>query len=71
MNSDELSLKLDELSKELQRMKDNLNTVQIAKHEREREIFELTESIRLAKHNIASKNLEIEQCQREYWRSRG
>lgn len=66
----DLSVKLDELDKEIIQMKDNLNIVQEAKHQREKEIFELSEAIRKAKFNISKKVLEKEIVTREFWRNR-
>jgi len=68
--SDEISLQLDELDREILVMKDTLDTVQVEKHKKEREVFELSEAVRTAKFNLAKKRLEKEMLQRAYWRSK-
>ncbi len=68
--SDALSLKLDEIDRELLAMKDRLDVIQVAKHNKEKEIVDLSESIRKGKFLISKKNIEKEITQREFWRSK-
>ena len=70
MNSDEISLKLDQIDQEILEMRSRLDIVQKAKYEKERELFELSETIRMVKFSLSKKRLEKEMMQRLYWRTK-
>ena len=69
--TDEISLQLDVLDREIMSQKDALDVVQREKHHKEKEIFELSETIRMAKFNLSKKRLSKEMLTREYWRAKG
>lgn len=48
----------------------NLNTVSIEQAKKKRELFEIAETVRMAKHNVASLKLNKEIAVREYWAQR-
>ena len=45
----------------------NLNTVQIESAKKKRELFEIGEVVRIAKHNVASMKINKEILVREFW----
>lgn len=48
----------------------NLNTVSIEQAKKKRELFEIAETVRMAKHNVASLKLNKEMKIREFWSAR-
>lgn len=68
MNLDEVGVKLDEKDRAILEAMDNLDTVQKSKHDKEKEIVELTESIRQAKHNLGRLRIEKSGLEREQWK---
>lgn len=71
MNSDEISLKIDDLDREIIRRKEELDMVQVKKHNLEKDLLDLGESIRKEKFLLAKKRLEKEILTRDYWRAKG
>ena len=70
MNSDEISLELDELDRHILNAKELLNTVEIERNAFEKKLVELKEAIRMQKHIIGTLNLKKSIKEREYWRSK-
>ena len=70
MNSTEIeNLRVEKL-KEINAMRENLNTAQIRKHELERELCEIGEAIRFAKHVLSVKKTEVDVLTSQYWQSK-
>lgn len=71
MNSDELSVLMDEKDKLKLTQIDMLDYLQKEKHNSEVKLMELSEGIRQCKKLIGKINIEKEIIERLYWRSRG
>ena len=70
-NSDELSVKMDEIDKKILNQMDMLDQFQADKHNKEVALMELNEGIRMCKKLISKMRLEKEITERMFWRSKG
>ena len=69
--SDEISNELDQVEKDINTQRDNLDVLQSRKNELDLELLTIGETIRKAKHTITSMRSRVESLTREYWRSKG
>jgi len=69
MNREEISLKIDEIDREIMAMSETLNGLGTEKHNKTVEMENLKEGIRQQKILIKKKRTEKEILQREYWRA--
>lgn len=69
-NSDEIETRRVEELKKLNEIRENLNIIQIKKHELEKELVEVSEVIRLARHTMSVVKTNIDVLTSEYWRSK-
>ena len=66
---DEISTDLDSKDREILTAMDNIDTVEKTKHDKKKEIVELTESIRQADHNLSRLRVERKVLERELFSS--
>ena len=66
---DEISTDLDSKDREILTAMDNIDTVEKTKHDKKKEIVELTESIRQADHNLSRLRGERKVLERELFSS--
>ena len=68
---EQITLKIDELDKDLLRRKATLNMIEIERHTLKKRLVELNEGVRLEKHNISTRILERKILERQFWSSKG
>lgn len=71
MTPEEIENKRVEKLKEINITRDNLNTLYLEKYRLEKDLVNISEGIRLAKHVMAVKKTEAEILQSDFWRARG
>ena len=70
ISSDEIGTKMDELEKEIMTMQDNLDRVEAEKYQKKREVYELSETIRMAELSLSKKRAEMRIMKRAFFRNR-
>jgi len=69
-SSDEIGTKMDNMEREIMNMQDNLDVIEATKYQKKREVFELSESIRMAELSLSKKRAEMRIMKRAFFRNR-
>ena len=70
MTSDQISVAICDKERAILEASNNLNTVQQRQYQLKKELLEVSELVRMGKHNLSVLRCEKNILEREYWQSK-